>query len=98
LAWASRNARQPVDAATLRARLLEHVYPALSDHGDTETVTALLRRLQDRGTGSGRQRALFARAASPAAFITALARATLSGYAPGRWRPGAPVPAAAAAR
>jgi glutamate---cysteine ligase / carboxylate-amine ligase len=89
---------QPVDAATLRARLLEHVSPALSDRGDTETVTGLLRRLEDRGTGAGRQRALFARAASPAAFITALARATLSGDQPGRCRPGARVPAAAGAQ
>ena len=47
---------QAVDAPALRARLLDHVYPALSDHGDTETVTGLLRRLEDRGpepTASG---------------------------------------------
>ena len=30
-------------AAALRARLLEHVYPALSDCGDTEIITGLLR-------------------------------------------------------
>ena len=30
---------QPAGAAALRARLLDHVYPALSDHGDTETIT-----------------------------------------------------------
>ena len=90
---------QPAGAAALRARLLEHVYPALRDHGDTETITRLLRRLDDRGTGADRQRALFTSAASPPAFITALARATLSGYEPGRWRrPGARVPAAAGAR
>ena len=69
---------QPVDALALRARLLDHVYPALSDHDDTETVTRLLRRLDDRGTGADRQRALFTSAASPSAFVTALARATLS--------------------
>jgi glutamate---cysteine ligase / carboxylate-amine ligase len=90
---------QAVDATTLRSRLLDHVYPALRHHGDTETITGLLRRLEDRGTGADRQRALFTSAASPPAFITALARATLSGYEPGRWRrPGARVPAAAGAR
>ena len=88
---------QAADAATLRSRLLDHVYPALSDHDDTETVTGLLRRLDDRGTGGDRQRALFTSGVSTPAFITALARATLSGYQPGRWRrTGARVPAAAA--
>jgi len=89
---------QAVDAAALRARLLDHVYPALRDHGDAETVTRLLRRLDDRGTGADRQRALFTRAASTPAFITALARATLSCHEPGRQRPDARVPAAAGAQ
>ena len=90
---------QAVDAPALRARLLDHVYPALSDHGDTETVTRLLRRLDDRGTGADRQRALFTSAASTPAFIQALARATLSGYETRRWRwPAARVPAAAGAQ
>ena len=90
---------QAVDAPALRARLLDHVYPALSDHGDTQTITGLLRRLDDRGTGADRQRALFTRAASTPAFITALARATLSGHEPGRWhRPDARVLAAAGAQ
>ena len=78
---------QAVDALALRARLLDHVYPALSDHGDTETITTLLCRLDDRGTGADRQRALFTSAASTPAFITALARATLSGYEPGPLAP-----------
>ena len=77
---------QAAGAAALGARLLDHVYPALSDHGDTETITGLLRRLDDRGTGADRQRALFTSAASTPAYITALARATLSGHEPGRWR------------
>ncbi|HYB47272.1 MAG TPA: hypothetical protein VED20_07955, partial [Streptosporangiaceae bacterium] len=64
---------------TLRARLLEHVRPALRDHGDTQIIAGLLRRLDERGTGADRQRALFTSAASAPAFITALARATLSG-------------------
>ena len=80
------------------SRLLDHVYPALSDHGDTETITRLLRRLDQRGTGADRQRALFTSAASTPAFITALARATLSGHEPGRQQPDARVPAAAGAQ
>ena len=75
---------QAVDTAALRSRLLDHVHHALSDHGDTETITGLLRRLDDRGTGADRQRALFTGAANTPAFITALARASLSGYQPGR--------------
>ncbi len=90
---------QAVDAPALRSRLLDHVFPALRDHGDAETITRLLYRLDDRGTGADRQRALFTSAASTPAFIKALARATLSGYEPGRWRrPGARVPAAADAQ
>ena len=73
---------QAVDAPALRSRLLDHIYPALADHGDTETITRLLHRLDQRGTGAGRQRTLFASAASRPAFIKALARATLSGYQP----------------
>jgi len=88
----------PADAAALRARLLDHVYPALRDHGDAETITGLLHRLDDRGTGADRQRALFTRGVSTPAFITALARATLSGHEPGRQRPDAQVPAAAGAQ
>ena len=79
-----------VDAPALRSRLLDHVHPALRDHGDTETITRLLARLDQRGTGADRQRALFTSAASTPAFITALAHATLSGdepapLAPARW-------------
>src|SRR5271169_2531840 len=85
---------QAADAPALRARLLDHLYPALRDHGDTETITRLLRRLDQRGTGADRQGALFTSAASTPAFIQALARATLSGYEPGRWRrPDARIPA-----
>ncbi len=101
LAGAGANpvAGQAADALALRARLLDHVYPALRDHGDTETVTRLLHRLDERGTGADRQRTLFTSAASTPAFIQALARATLSGYEPGRQRrPDARVPAAAGAQ
>ena len=89
---------QAVDAAALRSRLLDHVHAALRDGGDTETITRLLHRLDHRGTGAGRQRALFTSAASTPAFIQALARATLSGYEPGRQQPDARVPAAAGAQ
>ena len=89
---------QPADAPALRSRLLDHVYPALSDHGDTETITRLLHRLDQRGTGADRQRALFTSAASAPAFIQALARATLSVHEPARQRPDARVPAAAGAQ
>ena len=73
---------QTVDARFLRSRLLDHVHAALSDRGDTETITRLVHRLDDRGTGADRQRALFAGAASAPAFVEALARATLSGDEP----------------
>ena len=75
---------QPADARSLRSRLLDHAYPALSDRGDAQTITGLLRRLDQRGTGADRQRALFASAGSAPRFVEALARATLSGDEPGR--------------
>jgi glutamate---cysteine ligase / carboxylate-amine ligase len=71
-----------VDASRLRSRLLDHVHAALSDRGDAGHITGLLRRLDDRGTGADRQRALFAQAGSASAFVEALARATLSGDEP----------------
>ncbi len=74
---------QAADARTLLSRLLDHVGPAHSDRGDTQVITKLLRRLDDRGTGADRQRALFTGTSTPA-FITALARASLSGYQPAR--------------
>ena len=66
------------DARSAVSRLTDHVYPALSDHGDAQTITGLLCRLDQQGTGADRQRALFASSASPSGFIQALARATLS--------------------
>jgi carboxylate-amine ligase len=69
---------QAADPRSLRTRLIDHVYPALSDHGDAQTITGLLRRLDHEGTGADRQRALFASGASPPGFLRALARATLS--------------------
>jgi carboxylate-amine ligase len=66
------------DARSAVSRLIDHVYPALSDHGDAQTITRLLRLLDQQGTGADRQRALFASGVSPQAFARALARATLS--------------------
>ena len=71
---------QAVTARSLRSRLLDHVHAALSERGDTGTIATLLRRLDERGTGADRQRALFTGTASTPAFVRALARATLSGY------------------
>lgn len=42
-------------------RLLNHVRPALEEHGDTDLVTAFLRRLATRGSGAECQRASAAR-------------------------------------
>jgi carboxylate-amine ligase len=70
---------QAAGARTLQSRLLDHVHAALSDRGDGQSITALVQRLDDLGTGADRQRALFAAAASAPAFAQALARATLSG-------------------
>jgi hypothetical protein len=63
----------------LRSRLLDHAGDCLGDRGDSQIIAELLCQLDDLGTGAGRQRALFAGTASAAAFIAALARATLSG-------------------
>lgn len=60
------------------SRLLGHVHTALSDRGDTQHITALLRQLDSRKTSADRQRALFAQAQSAPAFTEALGRATLS--------------------
>ena len=69
---------QTADARSLRSRLIDHLYPALHDHGDAQTISGLLHRLDQQGTGADRQRALFADDASPPGFARALARATLS--------------------
>jgi carboxylate-amine ligase len=69
---------QAADPRSVRSRLLDHVYPALTGRGDAQTITGLLHRLDHDGTGADRQRALFTRAASPPGFVRALARATLS--------------------
>jgi len=69
---------QPADARSVRSRLIDQLYPALSDHGDAQIITGLLRRLDQDGTGADRQRALFTSGLPPPEFVQALARATLS--------------------
>ena len=69
---------RPADARSVRSRLIDHVYSELSDHGDAQMITGLLRRLDQEGTGADRQRALFTSGLSPPGFVQALARATLS--------------------
>jgi carboxylate-amine ligase len=66
------------DARSAVSRLIDHVYPALNDHGDAQTIIRLLSGIDQQGTGADRQRALFASDASPPAFTRALARATQS--------------------
>ena len=68
----------PADARSVRSRLIDQLYPALSDHGDAQIITGLLRRLDQDGTGADRQRALFTSGLPPPGFVRALARATLS--------------------
>jgi glutamate---cysteine ligase / carboxylate-amine ligase len=65
------------DARSALSRLIDHVSPALNDRGDAQTISRLLRRLDQQGTGADRQRALFASGASSPAFTRALARAML---------------------
>ncbi len=64
-------------AQILLARLVDHVWAALSDRGDAESITGLLHRLDEDATGADRQRALFTGAVSVPAFVAALARATV---------------------
>jgi glutamate---cysteine ligase / carboxylate-amine ligase len=86
-----------VAARDILAQLVDCVHAALEDRGDTGMVTALLRMLDDRGTGADRQRALFTQAGSAAEFVEALARATTSEAEPGVVaRPLPPSPRAAA--
>jgi carboxylate-amine ligase len=82
-----------IDARSLRSRLVDHVFAALSARGDAGTIIRLLQRLDDHGTGAERQRALFAGAASPSGFVEAVARATLAGREPEASRAGWPSPA-----
>jgi len=48
-----------VPSRRLAEALLDHVRPALSENGDLDRVTGVLRRVLDRGTGAEHQRAAY---------------------------------------
>lgn len=54
------TAGRPAPAADVVARLLEHVRPALEEHGDAEEVSALVARVLREGSGAERQRTAYA--------------------------------------
>ncbi|MER6970190.1 YbdK family carboxylate-amine ligase [Nocardioides sp. NPDC000445] len=56
--------------------MVSRVQPYLRAHGDEALVLSTINRLRAVGGGAERQRALFRRASSPAAFVAALAAAT----------------------
>jgi carboxylate-amine ligase len=62
-------------------RLLGHVQDALARSGDDQEVNTLVGRLDRRGTGADRQRALRASGPPPGELASALAHATLAGCA-----------------
>ena len=62
-------------------RLLGHVWGALARSGDDQEINTLVGRLDQRGTGADRQRALRASGPPPGELASALARATLAGCA-----------------
>ncbi len=64
-----------VEAWTFVERLLDHVGPRLRADGDEQQVAAYLDGVRLSGGGAERQRQLFREAASPGAFVAALARA-----------------------
>lgn len=51
-------------ASALLGRLLEHLRPALEEHGDWDQVSSLVDRVRATGTGAARQRAVFRRSGS----------------------------------
>ncbi|HET8660861.1 MAG TPA: glutamate--cysteine ligase [Micromonosporaceae bacterium] len=61
---------------SLLDRLLDQVHAALDATGDADEVAVLLRRLDERGTGADRQRAMWSAAGSARDFTEALAAAT----------------------
>ncbi|MEV0898704.1 glutamate--cysteine ligase [Actinoplanes sp. NPDC049802] len=68
--------REPRPAWRLFRQLFDYVRPELDRHGDLATVTLLMGRLREHGTGAARQRALLARGGSVADVVTWLAAAT----------------------
>ncbi|GIF36439.1 carboxylate-amine ligase [Actinoplanes xinjiangensis] len=68
--------REPRPAWRLLRQLFDYVRPELERHGDLATVTALMGRLHEHGTGAARQRAMLASGASVGDVVDELARAT----------------------
>ncbi|HEX8345251.1 MAG TPA: YbdK family carboxylate-amine ligase [Actinoplanes sp.] len=75
--FTSRGADEPETVPTAVARLLSKISPFLHATGDADEVHAGLDRLLRTGTGADRQRLLWAHAAGPDEFVTALADATV---------------------
>lgn len=69
---------RPVPQRSLLDRLVAHASAALDAAGDTENVTRLLRRIDQRGTGADRQRMWWAGTEAASDFTDALAYATLA--------------------
>ncbi|MEU9037084.1 glutamate--cysteine ligase [Streptomyces sp. NPDC048352] len=64
----------------LAGELVDFVRPALEDFGDLEEVTALFRRLTERGDGATRQRAAATGGSGTAAVVDGLVSATAGSY------------------
>ncbi|MEN3265386.1 MAG: glutamate---cysteine ligase / carboxylate-amine ligase [Pseudonocardia sp.] len=60
---------RPTPAAEVVARLVEHVRPALEVAGDVHTVRDLLAAVEARGTGTRRQRKVYAKTGTLAAVV-----------------------------
>jgi carboxylate-amine ligase len=75
--WSGARAAQ----RSLLERLLSHVADTLARSGDDQEVAALVGRLDQRGPGAVRQRAMRASGASGGELAAALAGATLAGCA-----------------
>lgn len=73
---------------------MDRVHPALEVSEDAEEIGALLRRLDERGTGAARQRALWIQARSAGEFTDALASVTRNEPVPS-WTDARASPAAA---
>lgn len=74
--------REPRPAWRLMRQLFDYVRPELERHGDLDTVTVLMERLREQGTGAARQRALLAGGASIGEVVDWLAGATTDEHAP----------------
>jgi carboxylate-amine ligase len=60
---------RPAPATEVVGRLVEHVRPALEQAGDLDTVRELLAAVQARGTGTRRQREVYANTGTLAAVV-----------------------------